>query len=169
MNIATLILRSVMGLGIASHGAQKLFGWFGGGGIKGTGAFFENIGFRPGNPFSLAGGLGEFLGGVLLAVGFLGPVGPALILSVMLVAIFTVHKGHGFFAMNNGAELPILYITAASVIAVVGPGQYSLDDLFDLDAALPKTANWVVLAFAVLGALGSLALRQTRELAAKSS
>ena len=136
MNSALLILRLVMGLGIAAHGAQKLFGWFGGGGINGTGRFFEDVGSRPGSRFAVAAGLGEFLGGLLLVFGFLGPIGPALILSVMLAAIFSVHKGHGFFAVTNGAELPILYIVGALTVACAGAGQYSLDHVVGLDSAL---------------------------------
>jgi putative oxidoreductase len=159
MNSALLMLRLVMGLGIAAHGAQKLFGWFGGGGINGTGTFFDGIGFTPGSRFAVVAGLGEFLGGLLLAIGFLGPIGPALILSVMLAAIFSVHKGHGFFAVTNGAELPILYIVGALTVAWAGAGQYSLDHLVGLDSALLPSVTRVVLAFGVLGALGSLALR----------
>jgi putative oxidoreductase len=101
MNTGLLILRLVMGLAMAAHGSQKLFGWFGGGGITGTGAFLESIGFRPGSRFALMAGLSEFFGGFLLALGFMGPVGPALMVSVMLIAIVTVHLGHGFFASNN--------------------------------------------------------------------
>src|SRR5262245_23073466 len=101
MNTALLVLRLIIGLGFAAHGSQKLFGWFGGYGISGTGAFFESIGFRPGSRFALAAGSGEFLGGVLLSLGFLGPIGPMLMVSVMLVAILTVHWGHGFFAENK--------------------------------------------------------------------
>lgn len=115
-----LILRMVVGLGFAAHGSQKLFGWFGGGGINGTGASFESIGFQPGSRFALAAGLGEFLGVLLLALEFLGPIGPALMVSVMLVAILIVLKGHGFFTENGGAELPILYITGAVTVALVG-------------------------------------------------
>ena len=169
MDAARLILRLVMGLGIASHGSQKLFGWFGGGGINGTGAFFENIGFRPGGRFAIAAGLGEFLGGLLFALGFLGPVGPALMISVMLVAILTVHKGHGFFTQNGGAELPILYITGAVTVALAGPGQYSIDHALGLDLVVPDVAVWIILGFGVLGALGAVALRHPPVLTPKSS
>jgi len=132
VNAPLLLLRVVLGLAFASHGAQKLFGWFGGGGIGGTGRFFESIGFRPGSRFALASGLGEFLGGTLLALGFLGPVGPALMISVMVVAILTFHRGHDFFVYNNGAGLSIVYITGAVSVAFAGPGQtrslYHLSD-----------------------------------------
>src|SRR5712692_1225944 len=162
MNAALLILRLVGGLGIAAQGAQTVsytYSWFGGGGINGTGAFFESIGFRPGSRFAVVAGLGEFLGGLLLALGFLGPIGPALILSVMLAAIFSVHKGHGFIAVTNGAESPILYNIGALTVAFAGAGQYSLDRVVGLDSALPPMVTRVVLAFGVLGALGSLAVQ----------
>src|SRR2546428_533738 len=83
---------------LAAHGAQKLFGWFGGYGLAGTGGFFAGLGFRPGVLFALAAGLGELGGGLLTAAGLFGPVGPALIILVMLVAILAVHWPHGFFA-----------------------------------------------------------------------
>src|SRR5919109_3686243 len=91
------VIRLVLGLAMAAHGAQKLFGWFGGHGLAGTGGFLEQqLGFRPGRLFALAAGLGEFGGGLLLALGFLGPVGPAIMIAVMIVAMRTVHVGHGF-------------------------------------------------------------------------
>lgn len=122
MNIALLILRLVLGLAMAAHGTQKLFAWFGGAGIPGVGAFMESIGFRPGKLFATFAGLGEFLGGLLLALGFLGPIRPALMITVMLVATLTFHRGHGFFNVTGGPELPILYITGALVVALAGPG-----------------------------------------------
>ena len=159
MSTSLLILRLVLGTAMAAHGAQKLFGWFGGYGLKGTGGFFESIGFRPGVRFALAAGLTETVGGGLLALGLLGPIGPALMVSVMLVAILTVHKGHGFFATGNGIELPVLYITGALVVAFAGSGRYSLDHLLGLDAALPAILTWIALAGGVLGAFANLAMR----------
>ncbi|HJR53007.1 MAG TPA: DoxX family membrane protein, partial [Gemmatimonadota bacterium] len=91
MSAALLILRLVLGLGLAAHGAQKLFGWFGGHGLAGTGGFFEGLGFRPGKAFAVLAGLGEFGGGILLALGLGGPLGPAVVVLVMLVAIGSVH------------------------------------------------------------------------------
>jgi putative oxidoreductase len=159
MNTSLLILRLVLGTAMAAHGAQKLFGWFGGYGLKGTGGFFESIGFRPGARFALAAGLTETSSGVLLAMGLLGPIGPALLLSVMLVAILTVHKGHGFFAMTNGIELPVLYITGALAVAFAGPGEYSLDHLIGLDTMIHPVMTWIALAVGVAGAFANLAAR----------
>ena len=113
MSIALLIARLILGLGLAAHGAQKLFGWFGGHGPKGTGDFFEGVGWRPGVLFAVAAGLGEVGGGLLLALGFLGGIGPGVMILVMLTAIVTVHLGKGFFILN-GWELPGLYIAGRS-------------------------------------------------------
>src|SRR5689334_21517873 len=107
MNEVLLIARVILGLSLAAHGAQKLFGWFGGYGVAGTGGFFENLGFRPGSLFAIAAGLGEAGGGILTALGLFGPAGPALIVLVMTVAILTVHARAGFFATANGLELPL--------------------------------------------------------------
>src|ERR1700676_5771118 len=91
-----LIVRLVVGLGFAAHGAQKLFGWFGGYGLAGTGGFFETVGFKPGKLFAGAAGAGELLGGLLLALGLGGPIGSVSVISVMLGAILPVSLGTGF-------------------------------------------------------------------------
>src|SRR5712691_9967546 len=101
MDAGLLIVRFIFGLLMAAHGAQKLFGWFGGYGLAGTGGFMESLGFRPGQVFAAAAALAEFIGGLLVALGLLGPVGPALIVSVMIVAAVTVHLQHGVFATSN--------------------------------------------------------------------
>ena len=106
MNAGRLIARMTIGGLFIGHGTQKLFGWFGGHGLAGTGGFFEMLGFKPGRLFALAAGATETLSGILLAAGFLGPVGPALMLSVMIVAAVTVHWKNGYFATSNGIELP---------------------------------------------------------------
>src|SRR2546426_4792776 len=100
MSIGLLILRLVVGLTLAAHGAQKLFGWFGGYGFKGTAGFLSAAGYRPGPLFALAVALGELGGGALTALGLLGPVGPAPIILVMIVAMFVAHLKNGFFAAN---------------------------------------------------------------------
>jgi putative oxidoreductase len=160
MDIALLILRLVIGISMAAHGTQKLFGWFAGPGPTGVGAWFESIGFRPGVVFAVTAGLAEVSGGLLFALGLLGPFAVAVILAVMIVAIVTVHLRHGFFAANNGVEVPVLYITGAMVVAFAGAGTYSLDYLLGLDARLQHIPVWFVLAVGLSGALGNLALRR---------
>ena len=166
MDAAFLIARLILGLGLAAHGAQKLFGLFGGYGIKGTGGYFETLGFRPGALAALGAGLGEFGGGMLTALGLFGAVGPALMILVMIVAILTVHIGHGFFATNNGAELPSLYIAGALLLAFAGFGAYSLDALFGLPAFSARL-TWVLVALAIaIGFVSAFARRPPRAAAA---
>src|SRR5262245_53555769 len=131
MDAGLLIGRLVIGTVMAGHGAQKLFGWFGGYGIAGTGGYMESIGFRPGRFFAAAAGFAEAVGGVLVALGLLGPIGPALVVTVMIVA-GAVHWPNGLFATTNGIELPLLYGTAAALFALTGSGGFSLDALFGL-------------------------------------
>src|ERR1041384_1725505 len=126
MNIGFLIARIVFGLLLAAHGTQKLFGWFGGYGLTGTAGFFEKLGFKPGRLFATAAALGEVAGGLLIALGLFGPVGPAIVVSIMIVAAVTVHW-HGVFATANGVEVPLLYATVAVALALTGFGLYSLD------------------------------------------
>jgi putative oxidoreductase len=162
MDIAFLIVRLIVGLGVAAHGAQKLFGWFGGHGLAGTGGFFEGIGFRPGRFFALGAGLGETGGGLLIVLGLGGPVGPALVVMVMLVAILAVHVSKGFFADRGGWELASLYIAGALAIAFAGPGAYSLDRIFGISFATDDRSIWyAIAAAAVLAVLNLLARRPT--------
>ena len=156
-----LIARVVLGLLMAGHGAQQLFGWFGGHGLAGTAGFIESLGFRPGRPFALAAALSEFVGGLLLVLGFLGPVGPALVISVMIVAALTVHRGHGVFAASNGIEVPLLYATGALALALTGYGAYSLDALLGLTSLWTPAVSWVAIGLGIFGGLANLLMRRT--------
>jgi putative oxidoreductase len=159
MDIGVLLARVVFGALMAAHGSQKLFGWFGGYGIAGTGGFFDSLGFKPGRLFAAAAGFTEVVGGALLALGLLGPLGPAMIIAVMVVAVATVHWQHGLFAQNNGMEVPLLYAVAAAGLALTGFGAYSLDAALGL--SWPQSVIWVALALGLLGGLGNLAIRKT--------
>jgi putative oxidoreductase len=160
MDVGLLIARLILGLAISAHGAQKLFGWFGGHGLNGTGGFFESIGFRPGRLFALAAGLAELGGGALTALGLLGPIGPALIILVMMVALLTVHLPHGFFAQSNGIELNVAYIAGALSLASAGPGAYSLDRVLGLGARQDPAVTWSAVVIAVVLGLLSMAVRR---------
>jgi putative oxidoreductase len=132
MSIGLLILRLVVGLTLAAHGAQKLFGWFGGYGLAGTGQFLEQLGFRPGRIQAAQAGLAEVVGGLFLAAGFLTPVGAAAIVAVMLVASVSVHLKNGFFAPGGGYEYNLVLGAAAAALAFTGPGALSLDQAFGI-------------------------------------
>jgi putative oxidoreductase len=156
-----LVGRLVLGLAMAAHGSQKLLGWFGGHGLAGTGGYFEQLGFRPGRAYAAAAAGAEILGGLLVALGLLGPVGPALILSVMVVAAVTVHWKGGFFAHSNGIEVPFLYGAGAVALALAGPGRFSLDAALGLEWLWAPRIAAVALLIGVAGALGNLLTRRT--------
>jgi len=140
-DLGLLTLRVGVGATLMAHGAQKLFGWFGGGGLAGTGGFFDSVGFSPGKLNAVLAGAGEAGGGALLALGLATPAAGAAAAGTMLVAA-SMHKDHGFFAQGGGYEYPaVLALTAAS-LALGGPGQLSLD------AALGHRVNkpWMRLA-----------------------
>src|SRR5258706_3815784 len=168
LSIGLLVVRVVIGFIMAAHGAQKLLGWWGGYGLRGTGQFFEQLGFQPGPAFAAAASVSEIVSGLLVAFGFLGPIGPALMISVMIVAAMTVHWEHGLFAANNGIELPLLYGAAAFALALTGFGQYSLDSLLGIAGHLPLTDTWVALTIGVIGGFANLALRRRPAVAART-
>jgi putative oxidoreductase len=159
MDIALLLIRVILGLAIARHGAEKLFGWFGGYGIAGTAGFFEQLGWRPGKLFVLAAAGAELGGGLLTVLGLGGPIGPALIVMVMIVAIFSVHFIKGFAAANGGYELNTLYI-AAALAPAFDLGKYSLDQALGLTAYVTPAASWTALAAAVVLAGLNLLVRR---------
>ena len=104
------MLRVAFGLTVAAHGSQKLFGWFGGSRLEGFAGMLEKLGIRPSRGFALLAGLSEFGGGLLVALGFLSPVGPLVVAGAMAVAIITVHLGKGFFNQGGGMEFPLLIL-----------------------------------------------------------
>ncbi len=160
LDLGFLIARLLVGLLMAAHGAQKLFGWFGGHGLQATGDFFSQLGFRPARGFATAAALGELASGLLIALGFLGPVGPAIMLAVMVVAAISVHWRNGLFAASNGIELPLLYSIAAVRFALTGPGGYSLDAALGFQWVGTPSVIWLALVAGVLGGLVNLGLRR---------
>ena len=159
MDIGLLVLRLAVGLTMAAHGSQKLFSWFGGHGLAGTGGFMESLGFRPGRLQAALAGIAEFGGGLLIALGLLTPLGAAMVIAVMVVAIGTVHLPKGFFVSDGGFEYNLMIIASSVALAFTGPGAYSIDAVGDL-----PTAGWlpgivVVLAGLLLGG-GALAARR---------
>jgi len=126
MSYGLLLLRIVVGGTMFSHGAQKLFGWFGGHGLRGTAGFFGNLGYRAPLLMTLAAGLAES-GGLLFAAGFVTPLAALGIAVVMLNAIAIVHWPKGFFNGNGGLEFPLTLLTVAVAVSAIGPGRFSLD------------------------------------------
>jgi putative oxidoreductase len=163
MDSGILVLRLVLGLLMAAHGSQKLFGWFGGHGLAGTGGFFDSLGFRPGRLYAAAAALSEVGSGLLVTLGLFGPVGPALMLSVMIVAAVSVHAPNGLFAISNGIELPLVYGVGSVALALTGPGRYSLDVLLGFTPFWTSTLNLAALAAGILGGVVNLALRRRPE------
>jgi len=123
-----LALRLGVGGTLVAHGTQKLFGWFGGHGIKGTAGAFEQMGFRPGRPSAMAAGLSEAAGGTMIMVGFGTPAAGSIAAGTM-VAASSVHTPNGFFSANGGYELPALLGLSAAALSLTGPGDWSLDRL----------------------------------------
>jgi putative oxidoreductase len=162
MAMALLIARLAIGLGMAVHGAQKLFGWFGGYGLAGTGGFFDTMGFRPGRVFAFLAGAAEVGSGLLVALGLLGPIGPALMILVMIVAIFSAHWKQGFLAANNGFEIPMLYGAGALALAFSGPGAYSVDTLLGVPGRWTAPSIWVLVGGAVVAAAANLVVRRVQ-------
>ncbi len=148
LSLGLLILRLVAGLTIAAHGAQKLFGWFEGSGFTGAMKAQERMGFQPAWLWTCLVILGEFGGGVSLALGFLTPLGAAGIFGAMFMAIVKSHWKNGFWNSKRGLEFPLALLAAGVAIGLAGPGSYSLDALFGI--ALPDTLLFCVLAISAL-------------------
>ena len=150
-NLAALILRAALGGLLAGHGAQKLFGSFGGPGIEGTTGFMEMLGLKPGRPWAVLAGASEFGGGLLTLLGFLNPVGPLGVIGSMAMAARTAHKGKPIWVTEGGAELPVMNMAAATALMLNGPGKYSLDRA--LGTRLPGWLAPLGLAIVVLAVL----------------
>ncbi|MFT6464303.1 DoxX family protein [Halopseudomonas sp.] len=129
---ATLALRIPAGIIFIAHGAQKLFGWFGGYGLEGTGQWMESIGLAPGYLMALGAGGAEFLGGLALLLGLLVRPAAAVLALTMLVAIVTVHLANGLFMSNNGYEFALALLAISVSLLISGAGRLSLDRVISL-------------------------------------
>ncbi|HEU0116537.1 MAG TPA: DoxX family protein, partial [Thermomicrobiales bacterium] len=127
-DLGLLVLRLAVGGLLAGHGAQKLFGAFGGGGMQGTATWLESMGLKPGDRWALLAGLSEFGGGMLTALGLFHPLGPIATEGAMSLAAFHVHAGKPIWNTQGGAELPVTNMSAALALALAGPGRFSLDE-----------------------------------------
>jgi putative oxidoreductase len=154
MGLFRLIARVTIGLLFVGHGTQKLFGWFGGGGIEGTSQAFESLGLRPGRRNAVAAGAAEAGGGLLFALGFATPAAAAALCSVMITAIKTVHWEKGIWTSAGGYEYNLVLLATVFGLTENGPGQLSVD------GALGKPRWGTIWALAALatGAAGSAAV-----------
>jgi putative oxidoreductase len=137
------------------HGAQKLFGAFGGYGIAGTAGFMESLGLKPSRLHAVAAGTAELAGGALLALGLLVPFAAAALIATMVTAIITVHARNGVWVTDQGYEYNLVLIAVFFALAGVGAGQYSLDDALGLDLA---STGWALAALAagIVGGVGAV-------------
>lgn len=164
--VGILVLRLVIGLTLAAHGAQKLFGWFGGPGIKGWTGAMNRMRIRPAVPWAWASALAEFLGGIGLALGFLTPLPSFAIAGAMIVAIALVHWPKGFFNTKGGFEFNLSILGAVAAIALIGPGAISVDAPFGIH--LPEPATLVVMTVVTLTGVGTALLTRSPQPAAEA-
>jgi len=149
-----LIVRLIVGLYVAGHGAQKLFGWFGGPGIDATvGGMRSRLGLRPARFWATSLSATEVIGGVLMAVGFLGPLGPIAVASTMLGATVFGHWANGPWIAKGGYELALTNLAVALAVALSGVGSFSVDALLGL--AVPSLASEVFGALVLLGVVAA--------------
>ena len=155
MDLALLVLRVVVGLLFVGHGAQKLFGVFGGGGLEGTAGMFDSIGLRPGWLHARAAGTAEFAGGALLALGLFTPFAAAALIGVMTAAVITVHLPNGIWNSNQGYEFNLVLTAVVFALAGIGAGGWSLDNAFGFDL---HGTLWAIAALAagVIGGVGAV-------------
>ena len=165
MNLGLLVLRVVIGLLFFGHGTQKLFGWFGGHGLAGTGGFFESMGFPSGKRQAFLAGLFEAAGGLLIALGLFVPFAAAALTAVMLVAVVKVHFAKGIWATEGGFEYNAVLAAAVFALAGVGAGKWSLDHVFSFSE---HGAGWALAALGA-GIIGGLVPLAESRLAARHS
>lgn len=165
-DVGLLLLRMGTGGVLAAHGAQKLLGWFGGGGIEGTGKFMESVGYSPGEASAMAAGLAEAGGGTLLALGLATPAAGAAAAGAMAGA-GAVHVPNGFFAAEGGYEYAASLGLAAAGLAITGPGRLSLDHalghVFDRGWMVPAALGVTAAVTAVVVGTRNKRVRQQKE------
>lgn len=153
-DLALLLLRASVGSLIAGHGAQKLFGSYGGAGVEGTTRTMRNLGLQPARPVALAAGASELGAGVLTAAGLLGPIGPLAGIGAMTVAATTAHAGKPIWAQKGGPELPITNMAVLGALLIAGHGHLALDRILGIRVprlvAIPVLAGIATLAATIL-------------------
>lgn len=159
MGLWRLILRLIVGSLYVGHGTQKLFGWFGGGGLRETAETMEKLDLEPGRENAAAAGLAETTGGVLVAAGAAMPLGASLLTGTMLTAIKRVHLQKGPWVTNGGYEYPLVAIALLLALTETGPGKASVDALLGRERS---GAGWAAMAFGT-GAFGAYLVEKLAE------
>lgn len=159
LSLGLLILRLVVGLTLAGHGAQKLFGWWGGSGMKGWTEMVRKLGLRPAEPWAWVAALSEFVGGLLVALGLFSPLGNLAIAGSMLVAIATVHLAKGFWNGKGGYEFNLLILATVAALALAGTGTYSLDHALGIH--LPEPLTLIAGSIAVIAGVAATLVSRT--------
>ena len=156
LDIGLLILRLVVGLTFAVHGAQKVFGWWSGPGMTGWTGAMHKMGFQPAGAFAVVSAGAELVGGLFLALGLLTPLAGMVLVGQSVVIIGKAHLPHGFFNSKGGYEYPLALAGGVAAITLAGPGSISLDST--LGVALTGVAPVVLVLIGIVGGLASLAL-----------
>ena len=159
MSFGLLILRLVVGLLIAGHGSQKLFGWFGGSGFAKTVGMMKSQGFKAPRLWASLGSLGEFGGGLFFALGLLTPLAAIAIVASMLMVVVKFHWSKGLWGAKGGFEYPLVLLVVTLFVGLVGAGSYSIDALIGFALPLPVTLVFLLLAILVV-AVGVMQSRQ---------
>lgn len=161
-DVALLFVRGALGASIAAHGAQKLFGWFGGPGPEGSKQMMQHLGFNPPDLYANLASWNEVIAGVLIATGTLGPVGPAMLAASMATAVGSVHYKNGYWNQNQGFELNTMYVLAATLLALEDSGRISLDEAAHLRDKHTPLLGVLAIAGGIAGGLFMLTRRETQ-------
>lgn len=159
---ALLLARAVVGGSIAAHGAQKLFGWFGGPGVEGASQMFGSLGFQRPETMARVASVTEIASGLMIATGTGGPLGPMMLISTMTVAAGSVHLKNGYFAQNKGFELNTMYAVLALLLSVEDHGKFSVDEVTGLRDKMNPAVGWLALAGGIGAAAYILSRREPR-------
>ena len=159
LNLGLLLLRVVCGLTLAAHGAQKLFGWFGGSGFAKQREGMAKQGYKPALLWAFFVVLGEVGGGLSLAFGLLTPLGAAGVVGAMFMAIFKVHWKNGFWNGKRGIEFPLALLAIAAALGIMGPGDYALDALLKIALLSPLLFGILAAAAVLVDVVGLLMTR----------
>jgi putative oxidoreductase len=159
-DLSLLAARLTIGASIGAHGAQKMFGAFGGPGLEGASQFMGSLGFEPPEKYARAASATEMASGALIALGALGPVGPAMLVSVMVSAIETVHRPKGYWNTEGGFEMNVMYMLVALLLATEGYGSFSVDALLGIHERTGPMLGWLGLAGGATAALFMLSQRR---------